>query len=334
MEEVRQNKPRKAIFEAYFFTSASAFILLWFIAMKFISAFDGCGLLLVIFCMNVGGNRGGIKEFFGFFGALISLFLALYGYTFIRKMSQRTNSKNPWIEFFIILLLLGIFWGICSYLNKYLHKKLKKKDSLKGANRLIGSILGGIKGIIFTSVFFMLIFVTGFHQRRLLLERHFAKSFLADVIVSMEQKYKILDMISNLEIIQNINTYHRKARLEKIAVELFPDSKTIQEKTVFILNWLDAEKSRLDNVRKTKLVKKMIRRIVTVDEFKTFQENCRYYKNIKAKNLFTFYDFCELLREKETMELMKSKPLRKMMNAINFQKFIKKQEIKKNPEKK
>ena len=60
--------------------SISAFILLWLSAMQLVSFLDSLPLFVIIVCSVIGAIRGGIREIFGFFGAIASIVIALSTY--------------------------------------------------------------------------------------------------------------------------------------------------------------------------------------------------------------------------------------------------------------
>ena len=203
---------------AYLSITLSGFTLLWLAAMGFISLFDSVALFCLISTSSIGYFRGGVKEFFGFFGAVASFLFAINGYSAFYKWTKFNfgTGKQIWGEVCWFFLLLGSGWILCRFLSYYIERSISQKTTVKLVNRIIGSILGGIKGLLLSYVFIIL-FTNVYDKKDLKkdvrkkieknersLADEFRTSKVRKIVEPLEKRYHLLENLNKMQLAKTI----------------------------------------------------------------------------------------------------------------------------------
>lgn len=284
--------------------SSFTFIFLWFCAMEFLSIFDAFVFFVMVLCIALGAFRGGVKEFFGFFGTLAALILAISGYRFIFEATRFDfgTGNDVWGEIGWFLILLAVGWGVCFWLKHYLQKKMEKMANLRVFNSLVGVVIAFLKGIIFGYVFFIVVMMTGISHRTVFLERDFQSSYLYPIVDRLEKRYRIVENLSKMELAQKMYATHERIRMQKIAADLFPEDAELQKKTAEFLMWLALKPARLQNLPASKEAQKQYEEFMKIPQAR---ELCEIeLQKLKNQKEITIFDLCEILRKPSIIGLL------------------------------
>lgn len=185
----------------YFAISLSGFTLLWLAAMPYISLFDAVVIFCIICCAGIGTIRGGVQEFFSFFGVLASLLIAVHAYQALHAVTGfNFGTDDPfWGKLGWFLISLAGGWLVCRFLSRYLEKSMKDIGFLQYANRIFGGTVGGVKGLILGYVFIIVVMGTEVSHQAKSLEEHFQYSYAHHQVADMEERYHFLEKLEKIE---------------------------------------------------------------------------------------------------------------------------------------
>ena len=307
----------------YLTISCCAFLFLWMASMKWLSYFDGLIFFIVILLAGLGFARGGVKEFFGFFGAFASLLIAIYGYRFLASNINVGFGYNNalWTELLCFAFLLTACSVACYFLNHYLQKKVEKAYSLKIVNRLLGFFLGISKALIIAYVLIAVVNITGFSGRDREWEGQFQASYGAYLINILENRYHILDNLAKMELAKKLNSMHFKIRMQDIAYELFPEEEDLQNKTIKFLLWISQDAANLEKLSRSKEAKKIGKSFLEIKEAKKFWDNDLEIQKLKFLSQITILEVCEILRKNTTKELAKNPGIKSLLKSADWDKI-------------
>lgn len=307
----------------YLTISCCAFLFLWLSSMKWLSYFDGFIFFAMILLADIGFTRGGIKEFFGFFGAFASLLIAIYGYRFLAsKMNLGLGYNNAlWTELLCFAFLVTVCWIVCYFLSHYLQKKVEKAYSLKIFNRFFGSFLGICKALIIAYILIAVVNITGFSSRDKSWEGQFQSSYGAYLINILENRYHILDNLAKMELAKKLNNMHFKIRMQDIAYDLFPEEMDLQNKTTKFLLWLSQDTANFEKLGKSKEARKVYKSFLEIKEAKKFWDNDPEVQRLKFLSQITILEICEILRKDNTKELAKNPGIKLLLKSADWERI-------------
>lgn len=194
---------------AYLWITLSGFVLLWFAAMQYLSIFDAFVVFGTIFCASIGSLRGGIKEFFSFFGVVASFLIAINGYLVFHNMTGFNfwTNNNFWGKLGWFLLLLGSGWITCRFLSHYLQNLVIEMASLQYFNRILGATLGGLKGVILGYVFIIVMMGVEVPKKTDTLSKQFEISYAHRSVEILENRYHFLENLENIELADKMQIF-------------------------------------------------------------------------------------------------------------------------------
>ncbi len=303
--------------------ACSAFALLWLSSVKWISYFDGLIFFIIILLASIGFIRGGVKEFFGFFGALASLLIAIFCYRFLaNQINNALGIQNAlWTEVSCFIFLLAICWIVCFLLSYYMQKKVEKAFSLKIFNHFLGFIVGILKALIVAYVLISVVDITGFSSRDIDWERQYQASYGAYLCNILENRYHILDNLAKMELAKKTSRMHVKVRMKDIALELFPDNQELQEKSIKFLLWISHDPASLQKLIKSKEAKRIYQDFLENKEAKKFWDNDPELQKLKLLPQITVLEICEILRKNTAKELAKNSGIKSLLQSADLEKI-------------
>ncbi len=295
--------------------SACAYILLWFTAMRFISAIDAIVLFSIVVFTNYGIYRGGIRTLLGFAGSIIAFLVAIYGYDKLYLgLEVRLNEITPlWGQFIcFLILLLGswILWYLVSRI--FLHWQ---KIGLK--NPVAGGIIGFTEGILILYLFLTIVLSSKFLESHPSLENELEKSFIVQnskIILSSEHFNKI-------DLIVRFQKFHLHKKIQWIAYNLANNDEKLEERIRDFLIWLSQNPSSVDKWVSHPEIQNCFEKFLLIPEGKKYWLEEEFLQKLKQKKQFNIAELCSLLQRAETLKLVKNAHINQILQIINFEKI-------------